>query len=177
MKGKATHDQSTAMEKRMGARAWSSPSNTYGVRVGIQNRNRYFDRSWSRIEVEIRAIRHSPTRCAKPTLPFFTDANYRRTNVAGGTYFFTVNTLRRLPILTEAPLRTALRDAIRDIRSASVRYRRLGFLTRSPALHLDTALPGRRLFGPMSEDPALRVEGLRRNIRRRRIVQLTNQSA
>lgn len=44
--------------------------------------------------------------------------NYRRANVAGGTYFFTVNTFRRLPILTEAPLRTALRDAIRDTRSA-----------------------------------------------------------
>ena len=43
-------------------------------------------------------------------------SNYRRANVAGGTYFFTVNTLRRLPVLTEAPVRTALRDAIRQTR-------------------------------------------------------------
>lgn len=39
--------------------------------------------------------------------------NYRRANIAGGTYFFTVNTFRRLPVLTEAPLREALREAIR----------------------------------------------------------------
>ena len=42
--------------------------------------------------------------------------NYRRANVAGGTYFFTVNTLRRLPVLTEAPVREALREAIRRTR-------------------------------------------------------------
>ncbi|HJW57753.1 MAG TPA: transposase [Burkholderiaceae bacterium] len=40
-------------------------------------------------------------------------SNYRRANVAGGTYFFTVNTFRRIPVLTEAPVRAALRDAIR----------------------------------------------------------------
>lgn len=43
-------------------------------------------------------------------------SNYRRANVAGGTYFFTVTTLRRLPVLTEAPVRAALRDAIRQTR-------------------------------------------------------------
>ena len=42
--------------------------------------------------------------------------NYRRANVAGGTYFFTVNTLRRLPVLTEPPVREALREAIRQTR-------------------------------------------------------------
>lgn len=42
--------------------------------------------------------------------------NYRRANIAGGTYFFTVNTLRRLPILTEPPVREALREAIRQTR-------------------------------------------------------------
>jgi putative transposase len=39
--------------------------------------------------------------------------NYRRARVAGGTYFFTVNTLQRLPVLTEVPVREALREAIR----------------------------------------------------------------
>jgi putative transposase len=38
--------------------------------------------------------------------------NYRRAGIAGGTYFFTVNTFRRLPVLTEAPVREALRKAI-----------------------------------------------------------------
>jgi putative transposase len=42
--------------------------------------------------------------------------NYRRADVAGGTYFFTVNTLLRRPILTEAPVREALREAIRQTR-------------------------------------------------------------
>ena len=44
-------------------------------------------------------------------------SNYRRANVAGGTYFFTVNAFRRLPVLTEAPVRAALREAIRHTRS------------------------------------------------------------
>jgi putative transposase len=43
-------------------------------------------------------------------------SNYRRTNVAGGTYFFTVNTLCRVPVLTKAPVRAALREAIRQTR-------------------------------------------------------------
>jgi putative transposase len=44
--------------------------------------------------------------------------NYRRANVKGGTYFFTVNTFQRLPILTEAPVRAALREAIEKTRMA-----------------------------------------------------------
>lgn len=42
--------------------------------------------------------------------------NYRRANIAGGTYFFTVNTFRRLPVLTELPVRLVLREAIRQTR-------------------------------------------------------------
>lgn len=44
--------------------------------------------------------------------------NYRRSPVAGGTYFFTLTSYRRRPILTEAALRHALRDAIRQTRIA-----------------------------------------------------------
>lgn len=33
--------------------AWSSGGGTFGIRVGLPNRNTYFDRSWSEIEVEI----------------------------------------------------------------------------------------------------------------------------
>lgn len=44
--------------------------------------------------------------------------NYRRANITGGTYFFTVNTFRRLPVLTEPLLRTALREAIQHTRTS-----------------------------------------------------------
>lgn len=43
-------------------------------------------------------------------------SNYRRSNIHGGTYFFTVNTLHRMSILTQAPLRAALHDAITQTR-------------------------------------------------------------
>lgn len=43
-------------------------------------------------------------------------SNYRRANIRGGTYFFTIITLRRMPILTEIPVRMALRDAITQTR-------------------------------------------------------------
>jgi putative transposase len=39
--------------------------------------------------------------------------NYRRAACPGGTYFFTVNTFRRQPVLTDEPFRAALRHAIR----------------------------------------------------------------
>ncbi|WP_329604345.1 REP-associated tyrosine transposase [Undibacterium griseum] len=42
--------------------------------------------------------------------------NYRRSNIAGGTYFFTVNSFRRRPILTPESLRDALRLAIQKTR-------------------------------------------------------------
>ena len=33
--------------------AWSNGGGTYGIRVGIRNRERFFPASWTRIEVEI----------------------------------------------------------------------------------------------------------------------------
>ncbi len=42
---------------------------------------------------------------------------YRRADVPGGTYFFTVVTYRRRAILCDEPVRTALRDAIKIVRS------------------------------------------------------------
>jgi len=42
--------------------------------------------------------------------------NYRRSPVAGGTYFFTVTSYRRRSILTTDMLRHALRDAVRQTR-------------------------------------------------------------
>lgn len=41
---------------------------------------------------------------------------YRRANTQGGTYFFTVNTCRRRPILTQASVRVALREGIMKAR-------------------------------------------------------------
>lgn len=37
----------------MEASAWSSSRGTFGIRVGIKNRDRHFKRSWTEIEVEI----------------------------------------------------------------------------------------------------------------------------
>jgi putative transposase len=42
---------------------------------------------------------------------------YRRANIPGATYFFTVVTHRRQPFLTDSRCRTALRDAINRVRS------------------------------------------------------------
>jgi len=43
-------------------------------------------------------------------------SEYRRSNIAGGTYFFTVVTAKRNPVLTEANVRYALRVAINQVR-------------------------------------------------------------
>lgn len=44
-------------------------------------------------------------------------SRYRRANVQGATYFFTVVTERRQPILTNQDVRSALRAAILEVRS------------------------------------------------------------
>ena len=43
--------------------------------------------------------------------------NYRRNYVPGGTYFFTVVTLGRLPILTTDSGRAFLRNAIQTVKA------------------------------------------------------------
>lgn len=43
--------------------------------------------------------------------------NYRRADVDGGTYFFTVNTLHRRPFLVHAEVRASLRMAIAHVRT------------------------------------------------------------
>jgi putative transposase len=43
---------------------------------------------------------------------------YRRIKIKGGTYFFTVVTFGRQPILTRAPVRVALREGIQEVRQA-----------------------------------------------------------
>jgi hypothetical protein len=37
----------------MQASAWNSGGNTYGIRVGVANRAKYFDPKWKMIEVEL----------------------------------------------------------------------------------------------------------------------------
>src|SRR4051812_29629758 len=44
-------------------------------------------------------------------------ANYRRWRISGGTYFFTVVTFGRRPILTDEAARRSLRNAFRIVRS------------------------------------------------------------
>ena len=41
-------------------------------------------------------------------------SHYRRANTAGGTYFFTVVSYQRKPVLCDEPIRDALRDAIKE---------------------------------------------------------------
>jgi hypothetical protein len=64
---------------------------------------------------------------------WFRHAYYRRTHVPGGTYFFTVNTYRCQTFLTDADVRSALRDrtsanelartpALRSLKSTSAAY-------------------------------------------------------
>jgi putative transposase len=43
-------------------------------------------------------------------------ADYRRTRIPGGTYFFTVVTFRRQPLLVDPDSRRALRDAVELVR-------------------------------------------------------------
>ena len=44
-------------------------------------------------------------------------SRYRRANTPGASYFFTLVTFRRQPILCEAPFRAALRNAIHEVRT------------------------------------------------------------
>jgi hypothetical protein len=37
----------------MQATAWSNGGGTYGIRVGFSNRQKFFDRGWTGIEIEI----------------------------------------------------------------------------------------------------------------------------
>lgn len=43
---------------------------------------------------------------------------YRRVTIKGGTYFFTVVTLYRQPILTQDEIRQALREGIQEVRQS-----------------------------------------------------------
>ena len=43
-------------------------------------------------------------------------SRYRRSNVAGATYFFNVATYQRKPVLIRADVRVAMRDAIEQVR-------------------------------------------------------------
>lgn len=40
------------------ASAWNNGEGTYGIRVGSRNREKFFDKSWPEIEVEIDGIFH-----------------------------------------------------------------------------------------------------------------------
>jgi len=43
----------------MEVKAWSNGKGTFGIRVGTDNRNRYFKPYWTEIEVEIEGKAHS----------------------------------------------------------------------------------------------------------------------
>ncbi|WP_374402150.1 transposase [Niveibacterium sp.] len=67
-------------------------------------------------------------------------ARYRRANVAGGSYFFTVVTERRQAILTDADVREALRAAIETVRARRP-FRIDGWVLLPDHLHAIWTLP------------------------------------
>ncbi len=60
----------------MEASAWSSGGGTFGIRVGMPNRDRHFDRSWEQIKVEIDGQFHTfaLTPCFWNKCPEFRDS-------------------------------------------------------------------------------------------------------
>lgn len=67
-------------------------------------------------------------------------SRYRRARVPGGTYFFTVVTERRQPILTHADVRQALREAIVLVRE-TLPFRIDGWVLLPDHLHAIWTLP------------------------------------
>jgi hypothetical protein len=85
--------------------------------------------------------------------------DYRRAHVPGGTYFFTVNTYRRQTFLTDADVRSALREAIGTLRSTHpfanelARTRALRSLRVFKVLPLEPKLANSRSNGSKLEIP------------------------
>jgi len=65
---------------------------------------------------------------------------YRRAKILGGTYFFTVKTFERKPILTEEPYRLALRQAIVEVR-ALLPFESIAWILLPDHLHTVWKLP------------------------------------
>lgn len=65
---------------------------------------------------------------------------YRRANAQGGTYFFTVNTYRRQPVLTDEDVRDALREGINKTREV-IPFQILAWVLLPDHLHCIWTLP------------------------------------
>ena len=65
---------------------------------------------------------------------------YRHAHIPGGSYFFTVVTERRQPVLTDEPVRQALREAIKAVRETRP-FRIDGWVLLPDPLHAVWALP------------------------------------
>ena len=66
--------------------------------------------------------------------------NYRRLYIPGGSYFFTVVTEQRRPVLCEPPLRAALKNAITSVRRKHP-FRIAGMVLLPDHLHMIWTLP------------------------------------
>lgn len=74
-------------------------------------------------------------------------STYRRANITGGTYFFTVVTFRRQTFLCDQPVRDVLRHAIRETR-AILPFTIDGWVLLPDHLHcIWTLPPGDAAFG------------------------------
>ena len=66
--------------------------------------------------------------------------DYRRAHVVGGAFFFTLITFQRRPILTQVPYRTALRQAIDNVRQR-LPFQSLAWVLLPDHLHTIWKLP------------------------------------
>ena len=67
-------------------------------------------------------------------------SEYRRAHIPGGTFFFTLATNKRQPILTEEPYRNALRLALNDVRGR-LPFQSLAWVLLPDHLHTVWKLP------------------------------------
>ena len=96
-------------------------------------------------------------------------SRYRRAAVPGASYFFTVVTERRQPILTDPAVRQALREAIVSVRH-TLPFRIGAWVLLPDHLHAIWTLPeGDSDFPPLALDQAPRHPRLRRGLRPLRI--------
>ena len=86
-------------------------------------------------------------------------SNYHRAKSAGGTFFFTVVSYRRLPILCDEPIRVALREAIASVRRTRP-FRIDAWVLLPDHLHCVWTLP------PGDDDFSMRWATIKRDVSR-----------
>jgi len=84
-------------------------------------------------------------------------SSYRRSTAQGATFFFTLNTFRRQPVLLLDQVRVALREGLKEVRGSKRRVRTAHLdticaLTR-PTIKICLAIGVRQRMGPRFSSP------------------------